>query len=306
MGTPEFAVPILKGLAQGGYNIAGVYTQPDEPAGRGRKVVPSPVKKAALSIGLNVRQPVSLKQKEEVERLRELGPGLVVVAAYAQILPKAVLDVPPRGCLNIHPSLLPRHRGPSPVAAAIRAGDKVTGVSVMLMDERMDTGPVLAQKRLPLLDWDTTGSLTEKLADLGAQLLMDTLPLWLEAKVEPQPQDEANATYSGLIRKEDGRMDWTRSALELWRQVRAFQPWPGCYTTWRSRLLKIIECVPLAGSGKAGEVRQLDPNQEAPIGMVTGDGVLGLLKLQLEGKRIVTADEFLRGHQEFVGSVLPS
>ncbi len=304
MGTPEFAVPAMKSLSESGYDIVCVYTQPDSPSGRGRKVVPSPVKKEALALGLNVRQPVSLKGREEVEGLQELRPGLIVVAAYAQILPGAVLSIPSRSCLNIHPSLLPKHRGPSPVAAAIETGDEVTGVSLMLMDEGMDTGPVLAQRQLPVLDWDTTGSLTEKLADLGAQLLIDTLPQWVDGKVMPQPQDSGKATYSRIVRKEDGRMDWSLPAVELWRKVRAFQPWPGCYTPWEGRLVKIVEAAPLPGRGEVGRVVEIPDRADIALGVATGDGILGLVVLQMEGRRAVSAEEFIRGQRGFIGSIL--
>ena len=306
MGTPEFAVSALSSLVESEHDIVAVYTQPDEPSGRGRKMEPPPVKKAALDFGLNVFQPVSLRANEEVERLKGLRPGVIIVAAYAQILSPTVLDLPPHGCLNIHPSLLPRHRGASPLAAAILAGDEVTGVSIMLMDKGMDTGPILACRQIPVMDWDTAGTLSVKLADLGAQVLMDTLPNWLEGKVEPQPQDSSKATYSRLIKKDDGWIDWSHSAVQLWRQTRAYHPWPGCYTTWQSRLLKIIECFPLPGSGEIGKVISLDASQEPPVGVLTENGVLGLLKLQLEGKRVVTAEEFLRGHRGFIGSVLPN
>ena len=170
------------------------------------------------------------------------------------MLPQSILGIPPSGCLNVHPSLLPRHRGPSPVAAAILAGDEVTGVSIMLMDKGMDTGPLLTQQQVPVSPQDTTGSLTAKLAQIGAHLLMQTLPLWLEGKLTPQPQANAKATYSKLITKEEGEIDWHRPATELWRRVRAFQPWPGCYTTWQGRQLKIIETIPLPGGGEPGRV----------------------------------------------------
>ncbi len=306
MGTPEFAVPALRGLIQSGYDVVRVYTPPDEPSGRGQKVSPAPVKKVAQGFGLNVHQPASLKSSEEVERLKELRPLVIVVAAYAQILPQAVLDVPSHGCLNIHPSLLPRHRGPSPVTAAILAGEEATGVSIMLMDKGMDTGPVLAQGRIPVLEWDTTGSLTAKLADLGAQLLTDTLPLWLEGKIEPQPQNNEKATYSTIIKKDDGRIDWADPAVELWRRVRAFQPWPGCYTTWGGRLLKIVETAPLPGRGEIGRVLEIPGPGSVTVGVQAGDGILGLVSVQLEGKRVMSGNEFSRGQRGFIGSVLPS
>jgi methionyl-tRNA formyltransferase len=237
--------------------------------------------------------------------LAGLRPDVIVVAAYGQLLPQSVLDIPRFGCINIHPSLLPRHRGPSPVASAILAGDEVTGVSIMLMDRGMDTGPVLAQRRQPVSAEDTTETLTDSLAGVGAELLMETLPLWLAGRIAPQAQDNERATYSRVVTKEDGRMDWHLPALELWRRVRAFQPWPGCYTTWEGKQLKVIQAVPLPGDGQAGRVVQPGAGPGVPVGVQTGSGILGLLKVQLEGKRVVTGGEFIRGQRGFTGSLLP-
>jgi len=305
MGTPEFALPVLERLVSGEHEVLAVYTQPDKPAGRGRSLVSSAVKKAALDYGLPVWQPPSLRPPEEIERLANLRPEVIVVAAFGLLLPQSILDIPPLDCVNIHPSLLPRHRGPSPVAAAILAGDEITGVSIMLLDKDMDTGPLLAQQQVPVSPEDTTGSLTAKLAQLGDQLLMQTLPLWLEGKLTPQPQDNEKATYSKLITKEEGKMDWQRPAIELWRKVRAFQPWPGCYTTWQGRLLKIMETIPLPGGGEPGRVIAIEETQGAPVGVQAGEGVLGLLQLQLEGKRAMSAEEFVRGQRGFIGALLP-
>jgi len=254
MGTPEFALPALDCLVSGGHEVLAVYTQPDKPAGRGRRFVSSAIKKAALDYGLPVWQPPSLRQPEEIERLASLRPEVIIVAAFGLLLPQSILDIPPLGCVNIHPSLLPRHRGPSPVAAAILAGDEITGVSIMLLDKGMDTGPLLAQQQVPVSPQDTTGSLTVNLAQIGGQLLMQTLPLWLEGKLMSQPQDNEKATYSKLVTKEEGEIDWHRPAIELWRKVRAFQPWPGCHTTWQGKLLKIMETIPLPGGGEPGRV----------------------------------------------------
>ena len=305
MGTPEFALPALVGLVSGGHEVLAVYTQPDKPAGRGRSLVSSAVKKAALDYGLPVWQPPSLRQPEEVERLASLRPEVIVVAAFGLLLPQSILDIPPLGCLNIHPSLLPRHRGPSPVAAAILAGDEITGVSIMLLDKGMDTGPLLAQQQVPVSPEDTTGSLTAKLAQLGGQFLMQTMPLWFEGKLTPQPQDSEKATYSKLITKEEGKIDWQRPAIELWRKVKAFQPWPGCYTTWQGKLLKIMETIPLPGGGEPGRVIAIEETQGAPVGVQAGEGVLGLLQVQLEGKRAMSAEEFVRGQRGFIGALLP-
>ena len=306
MGTPAFAVTALDSLAQSQHELVAVYTRPDRPAGRGRRLVASPVKEAALARGLVVQQPVSLRQPEERDRLAALRPDVVVVAAFGQLLPQAILDVPPYGCVNIHPSLLPRHRGASPVAAAILAGDDVTGVSIMLLDKGMDTGPVLYQEQVAISDGDTTGSLTDRLAQVGARLLIGTLPKWLGGQLAPQAQDSARATYSEQITKESGRIDWRRPSVELWRRVRAFQPWPGCYTTWRGKLVRIIEAVPLPGEGEPGRVVPVAVAGAGSIGVVTGEGILGLRTLQLEGRRVVAGEEFARGQRDFVGALLPS
>jgi methionyl-tRNA formyltransferase len=302
MGTPEFAVPSLEGLLRH-HQVVAVYTQPDRRAGRGRSLVISPVKSLALARGLPVRQPASLKPEGEAEELERLCPEVIVVAAYGQILPRRVLHIPPRGCLNVHPSLLPRHRGPSPVASAILDGDEFTGVSIMLLDEGLDTGPILAQTRLAIEPQDTTGSLTAKLSELGAKLLVETLALWGERKVEPQPQSEEGASYSPSLTKEDGEIDWRLPAQELARRVRAFQPWPGCYSWWRGRLLRIMEVEPRPGEGKPepGRVRALGRG----VGVETGEGVLELRRVQMEGRQAMSGEEFARGQRGLVGAILP-
>ena len=304
MATPQFAVPALRHLVLNGYQVAAVYTRPDKQAGRGRHMLYSPVKQAALELALPVLQPDSLKKAEVVADLAGLRADVIVVAAYGQILPPQVLQLPGCGCINIHPSLLPRHRGASPVAAAILAGDAFTGVSIMLMDEGLDTGPVIAKAQLPVLDNDTTGSLGLKLSLVAARLLPDVLPDWIKGRFEARPQPEDGVTYSGTIDKEDGRIDWQEAAVTIWRKVRAFQPWPGCHTSWRGRTLKIIEVVPLpdAGDANAGQVMAISRKGFA---VATGDGILRVLKLQLEGKRVVTAAEFLAGQRNFIGALLP-
>ena len=306
MGTPECAAPALDALIHSDHEVVGVLAQPDEPAGRGRSLVSPPVKKLALQHKLTVHQPPSLRRSCELDRLASLRPDVVIIAAYGKILPESFLQVPPRGCLNIHASLLPRHRGPSPIAAAILAGDEVTGVTIMIVTKVMDTGPILTQRRIPILPHDTTGSLFQKLSGLGADLLMETLPLWLDGKLVPQPQDGEKATYSRMIAKEDGLIDWRRPAVELWRRVRAFQPWPGCYTTWQGRTVKIIEAVPLSGEGTPGRVVAMSHEPSAPVGVHTGEGILGLVQVQLEGKRVISAAQFVRGQRDFVGAQLPS
>jgi len=307
MGTPEFAVPPLECLVLNQYQIVAVYTQPDKPAGRGRSLVASPVKNAALTRKLPVAQPVSLKKAEAVAQLADFHPDVIVVAAFGQILPQSVLDIPPYGCINIHPSLLPRFRGASPVAAAILAGDEVTGVTIMLMDSGLDTGPVLAREQIPVSPQDTTGSLTVKLSQVAARLLPEVLVRWTGGEITPQPQNEAEATYSGTITKEAGEIDWHLPAVDTGRRVRAFQPWPGCYTRWQGKRLEIIEAAPLPGEGsfEIGQVVAIN-KEGAAFGVYTGEGILGVLKVHLEGKRVMPTAEFLRGQRQFIGAVLPS
>ena len=310
MGTPEFAVPCLELLILNQYQVVAVYTQPDKPAGRGRSLISPPLKRAAVGWKLPVVQVVSLKRAEVVAQLAGFQPDAIVVFAYGQILPQSVLDIPRYGCINIHPSLLPRFRGASPVAAAILAGDEFTGVSIMLMDRGLDTGPVLARAQIPISMQDTTGSLTAKLSLLAAHLLQEVLVHWVRGELTPQPQNEAEATYCSPISKEEGEIDWRLSAVDIWRRVRAFQPWPGCYTRWQGKQLKIIEAVPLPEERalKVGQVVALTPLGErakAAFGVYTGDGILGVCQVQLEGRRAMSAAEFLRGQRQFIGAILP-
>ena len=308
MGTPEFGIPPLEHLVINRHEVVAVYTQPDKPAGRGRAVVSPPVKKAAESLGLRVVQPDSLKPGGVVAGLAGFHPDVIVVAAFGRLLPSAVLDIPRYGCLNIHPSLLPKYRGASPVAAAILAGDEFAGVSVMLMDRGLDTGPLLARAQIPVSASDTTGTLSTKLSLIGAQLLQEVLVYWSRGELTAQPQNEAEATYSSPIAKEEGEIDWHLSVKEIWRRVRAFQPWPGCFTRWHGKQLKIMEAVPLPGDRtvEASRVVALPPvlGKKAAFGVGTGDGVLGVLAVQAEGKRAMSADEFLRGQRQFIGGKL--
>ncbi len=304
MGSPRFAVPSLEYLVSAGYEVAAVYTQPDRTGGRGRSLAASPVKTAAEALGLTVVQPQSLKAPGAVEQLADLKPDVIVVAAFGQLLPKPALELPRLGCLNVHPSLLPRFRGASPVAAAILAGDGFSGVSIILLDEGMDSGPVLARAQLAVADSDTTASLSQKLSLVGAGLLGEVLVGWMREELTPQPQDEAQATYCKPIAKDEGEIDWQLSAIEIWRRVRAFYPWPGSYSRWRGRTLKIIEAAPLSPQtpAKAGEVVALD---SGGFGIGSGDGTLNVLRVQLEGKQALSAAEFLRGQRDFIGAVLP-
>ncbi|HJX13659.1 MAG TPA: methionyl-tRNA formyltransferase [Dehalococcoidales bacterium] len=306
MGSPGLAVPPLEHLLLNRYEVVAVYTPPDRPAGRGRALVPPPVKEAARRWGLPVFQPETLKTPEAQRQLADLKPEVVVICAFGQILPEAVLELPPLKCVNVHFSLLPRYRGASPVAAAILAGDTFTGVTIMIVTPKLDTGPVLARAAVAVSPRDTTGLLAGKLSRVGAGLLQEALVGWSRGEISPRPQDEAGATYFPRIRKEEGEIDWHLPAVEIWRRVRAFNPWPGCYTRWRGRQLKIVEAVPLPGdkSAAAGTVIAL-PGQEAGLAVGTGEGVLRVLEVQLEGKRAMPAAEFLRGQRDFPGAVLP-
>ncbi|MFH0914171.1 MAG: methionyl-tRNA formyltransferase [Chloroflexota bacterium] len=303
MGTPEFAVPVLEHLVLNDYQVVGVYTQPDRPAGRGRPPLPSPVKEAALARGLPVFQPERLKSPEVIEQLRGLNPEVISVAALGQILPPAVLELPPYRCINVHPSLLPRFRGPSPTAAAILAGEAFTGVSIMLMETGLDTGPILEQASIPIAPWDTTGTLTTKLSQIAARLLPEALLFWTRRELVPRPQKEEEATPSRLIQKEDGALDWGMPAAELGRRVRAFQPWPGAYTLYQGKRLELIEAQPVPEAvARVGEVVALPPG----FGVGTGQGVLAVFKVQAEGKKALSSAEFLRVERQGIGRRFPS
>ena len=307
MGTPAFAVPTLKALVAGGYGVVGVYTQPDKPSGRGWVPVAPPVKQFAMESGLKVLQPSSLKKEGIMEEQRELRPDVIVVAAYGLILPRPVLDLPPFGTLNVHPSLLPRHRGPSPIAGAILEGDEITGVTIMVVESRVDSGPVLSSRSVSLALGDTTGSLSRRLADVGAGLLLETLPRWLKGEIDPQPQEESRATYSRLISKQDGEIDWRLPAVQIERRVRAFDPWPGTYTHWRGKLLKVLEAQPLPDVQEARPGEVFHPaGQARGLGVGTGEGALLLKRVQLEGRKASDASSFILGHRDFLGDVLPS
>ena len=306
MGTPEFAVPSLEALPAVEHEIVAVYTQPDRSAGRGRSLVLNPVKSLAQSQRVEVVQPASLRESVALEKLRSLSPDAIVVVAYGQILPEEALSIPPYGCINVHPSLLPRHRGPSPIPWTILEGDIITGVTTMLMDVGMDTGPILEQREIPVLDEDTTATLQHRLAGIAASLLPETLDKWFRGEVRPNPQDESLATYSWLVSAGDGEMNWQLPAMELWRRVRAFNPRPGSYTFWAGRILKVTKVMPFPQmvSQSPGRVVSLS-RDDCEVGVETGKGVLGLLRVQMEGKKEMRATDFARGQRDFLGSVLP-
>jgi len=305
MGTPDFAVPALKRLIEE-HTVVGVVTQPDRPAGRGKTVQMSPVKQVALAAGVPVFQPEKLRRAEAIDKLQCWEAAVYVVAAFGQILPQAVLDIPMCGVLNIHASLLPRWRGAAPIQAAIRAGDTVSGITIMKMDEGLDTGPVLTRCAIALTPDETGQSLHDKLSLLGGDLLLETLPGYLSGDIPPQAQDEALVTLAPRIQKDEGRIDWTQPAVAIERTIRAFTPWPGTFTFWDGKLLKIItaDLAFGASSGEAqpGIVARLDGH----TAISTGEGWIYPMRVQLEGKSAVDIDDFVRGHPTFVGATLGS
>ena len=313
MATPAYVIPVLEALLALDSHVVGVYTQPDKPSGRGRTCEPPPVRGFALEHGIEVFQPASLRRVEVQQELASLSPDVIVVAAYGKLLPPEVLSIPPYGCVNVHPSLLPRYRGPSPVATSILEGDAQTGTTIMLMDEGMDTGPILSSRSV-LVEPDVvnTESLTPLLFQLGAELLKEVLPLWLKGEVTSQLQDHSRATVTKKLEKNDGEATWELSAEELERRLRAFTPWPGLFTYWEGKLLKILSVAILPAfpdvvSEKGpGHVVSLKEPPGVALGVVTGRGILGLNSLQMEGKRPISGEEFLRGYRDFPGSRLPS
>jgi len=305
MGTPEFALPTLQGLVDR-YHVVGVVTQPDRPAGRGQSLQPPPVKQAALAQDLAVYQAKSLRTTEALQRLQTWAPDVIVTAATGHILTAAVLALPTCGTLNVHASLLPRWRGAAPIQAAILADDREAGVTIMCTDEGLDTGPILSQKAIPIAPRETAASLHDKLAQLGADLLLETLPRWLSGALTPRPQPEQGITIAGRIHKKDGEIDWERSAREIDRQIRAYTPWPGAYTFWDKRRIKVIQAFPMPApppAGKDNTTGTVIALVDRPA-VVTGEGLLRLDQIQLSGKQAMSGAAFVRGRADFIGSQL--
>lgn len=304
MGTPLFAVPSLQALIET-QDVVGVVTQPDRPAGRGRQLKPSPVKVVAEEAGIPVYQPRSLRSEEAALPLREWEPDAIVVAAFGQILRPHVLELPPRGCINVHASLLPRWRGASPIQHAILAGDEQTGITLMQMDEGLDTGPMYVQETTPVAAADTSATVHDRLAVMGAEMVKQYLDDILHGRLQPQTQDDNLATYAPMIKKEAGRIDWQESAAAIDRRIRAMTPWPGAFSEWDGRNLKIVAAHPLPTLSLDTE-----PGTVALHGgelvVQTGDGALALDQVQLAGKKALDAQAFVRGRPHFAGAVLGS
>ena len=304
MGTPDFAVSVLAALLDAGHDVVSVWTRPDRPAGRGQRSGAPPVEQFAEKRGLPVFQPGSLKSPEVMLEMESDAPDAIVVAAYGRFIPHEVFERPPLGCLNVHPSLLPRYRGPSPVTTALRNGDQTTGVTVMQVIEEMDAGPVLAARETAVGEDETAEELTRRLFELGADLLVETLPLWQSGSIQAEPQDESLATVTRLLTREDGEIDWKLGADEITRQVRAYQPWPGSYTHWQSKLLKIVSARPGKDAPEGTAPGTVWLMADGKLSISTGEGALVVRELQLEGRRTVSAEAFLAGLPEIVGAVL--
>ena len=303
MGTPDFAVPSLKKLIEKGYDVKLVITQPDRPAGRGKKLTPPPVKVVAEELGIPVYQPERVKDNEELrEKLLSINPDLIVVAAYGKILPEWLLNIPEYGTVNVHASLLPKYRGASPIQWALLNGEEETGVTIMKVIPELDAGDIISQRRVKIEREDNAKTLHDKLAEVGAELLVETIPLYVSGKLKPVPQNEEEATYCPQIKKEMGEIDWTRSSREIFNQIRAFTPWPSAYTTFRGKRVKILKAEPVEGSGKPGEV--IEAGRELIV--ATGKGALRVERLRPEGRKEISGEEFARGYRVKPGDLFGS
>ena len=296
MGTPTFAVPSLKALEEKGFSIVGVVTQPDRKRGRGKKTAPTPVKEAALKMGLPVFQPLDPNATAFLQQLKRLSPDVVITVAFGHLLKEQLLTLPSEGCLNVHASLLPKYRGAAPIAWAILKGETVTGVTIMKMDAGLDTGPILAQRETPIHPHDTTETLSERLSKIGADLLVETLEKWLNKEIIPSPQNQSLATYAPPLQKKDGKIDWTKPALEIERQIRAMTPWPGAFTTIDNKNLKIFraEVTKIQKDLRPGQALVTDNEWLT----ATGSGALRVLEIQLEGKKRQNIQTFLKGFKK--------
>lgn len=303
MGTPDFSVPTLEEIINAGHEVIAVITQPDKPKGRGKSVAFPPVKQKALEYNIPVYQPVKVKEESFTTVLKELAPDVIVVVAFGQILPKAILDLPKYGCINVHASLLPKYRGAAPIQWSIIDGEKTTGITTMYMDVGLDTGDMLLQGEVNIEPEETGGSLHDKLSAIGGELLVETLNRLEKGTIKRIKQDDSKSNYAKMLDKALGQIDFHKSAVEIERLIRGLNPWPSAYTSFDDKTLKIWKARVLEGNfdGKPGEI--IDVTKEEII-VFTGQGALGILELQLEGKKRMSTDEFLRGYKIQKGTIL--
>lgn len=301
MGTPEFAVPSLRALIEVGENVVAIVTQPDKPRGRGKKLTPPPVREAALKHNIPVFQPEKIKDEPFITAISNFSPDVIAVVAYGKILPKAILDIPPKGCINVHASILPKYRGAAPINWAIINGEKETGITTMLLDEGMDTGDMLLTEKVEIRDDDTASSLHDRLKYIGADLLIKTIKGIKSETIRPIPQDDSQATYAPMLKKEDGRIDWTMKAEEIKNLIRGLNPWPGAYTRWDGKQIKIFKAEVEAGvKEEPGTVINISTEG---IFAATGKGILLIKELQPENKNRMTASEFIKGYRIVKGQI---
>ncbi|MDE2967216.1 MAG: methionyl-tRNA formyltransferase [Chloroflexota bacterium] len=298
-GSPDFAVPTLRALIESPYRPIAVVTQPDARAGRGRSLRPPPIKELGATHDIPALQPARLRDRAAIAQIASLKPDLQVVAAYGQIIPVEILQLPRHGSLNVHASLLPRWRGASPISAAILHGDSETGVTIMLVDETEDTGDIIRQRRTPIGPDEHAGQLSDRLAEMGAELLLETIPEWIDGAITPAPQDSNLATRARRVNKRQGRIDWTAPAELIGRHVRAYTPWPAATTTLDGTSIRVTEAA--AGSDDASELPGTIVDAAESIRVATGSGVLEIRRLQRAGKRELSAEEFSRGTRDLVG-----
>ena len=304
MGTPDFAVGTLEEIVKAGHEVAAVVTQPDKPKGRGKTLMPTPVKEAALKYAIPVYQPLKVRAEEFVKVLEEIAPDIIVVAAFGQIISKEILELPKYGCINVHASLLPKYRGAAPIQWAVIDGEKESGVTIMQMDEGLDTGDMLAKAIVPLDEKETGGSLFDKLSEAGGRLCVETLAKLEKGEITPEKQGESPTAYASMLDKKMGNIDWNKSAVVIERLVRGLNPWPSAYTHLDGKTLKIWACDVLPQSASKGESGEILEVTKDAIHVQTGDGILVLREIQLAGKARMDAGAFLRGYKVVPGTVL--
>tara|TARA_B110000014_G_C20100668_1_gene577717 strand:- start:362 stop:1276 length:915 start_codon:yes stop_codon:yes gene_type:complete len=303
MGTSSYSVEVCKSIINSGFHVVGVCTKPDSKIGRGKDLTPHPLKDFALKNDVTVLTPIDLTSCDVLRDFSELKPNLIVLVGYGLLVPSQILKLPEYGCLNIHPSLLPRYRGPSPVSSAIINGDDFTGVSVMLMDEGLDTGPVLQQKRVIIDESETANELTYKLFKIGGDMLVDLIPLWTDGSINLTKQDETQASNTSKIVKQDGRIKWDEDAQSISRKVRAYSPWPGTFSTWRGKNFKLLDAK-ISDPVSKKRHGKLSGSVTEGLYVSTGKGILEIKSLQMEGKQPTSAKEFIIGYPDFEKDIL--